>query len=170
MFLEVQKRGVKTPTARLLFYSPKPTTAAQAEPAQGAEGDTVWVPPEWRMLGAASSGGPGPSAVCQPREGGAAAAQGRHTQALSREPLGHLTLCFPARGRTWLQPPTPTAQCTRTPCGPQACVPPCSGAAPSQPPEAAPGEGRIPAYPPLRTQALHCLAHSRVFHKLWMIR
>lgn len=144
LFLEVQKRGVKTPTAHLLFYSPKPSTAAQAEPAQGAEGDTAWVPPERRMLGAASSG--------WPRAQHCLSAPGRRccrpTQALSREPLGHLTLCFPRRGRTWLQPPTRTAQCTRTPSGPQACAPPCSGAAPSQPPGAAPGEGRIPAYPP----------------------
>lgn len=133
MFLEAQKRGVRTPTAHLLFYSPKPTTANQLS----AEGDTAWVPPERPMLGAACSGWP--SAVCQPQD-------------------IYLTLCFPPRGRTWLQPPTPTARSTRTPC---------FGAAPSQPPGAAPGEGRDPADPLLRTQALHCLAHSRFFRKLW---
>lgn len=55
---------------------------------------------------------------------------------------------------------TPTAQCTRTPCGPRAFAHPCSGAAPSQPPGTEPGEGRGPAYPPLCAQALRCLAHS----------
>lgn len=87
LFLEVQKRGAKTPTAHLLFCSPKPTIAAQAEPAQEAEGDTAWVTPEqcWVQL---PQGGPGPSTVCQPQEG--AAAPGQATQAHSREPLGHL--------------------------------------------------------------------------------
>lgn len=117
--------------------------------------------PTGAMLGAASSGRPR-AQYCLSAPGRRCSTQGRSTQAHSREPPGHLTSAsHPEAGPGFsLSPPQP-----RIP-GLPAASGLCSSllcAVPSQPPGAVPGEGRGPAYPPLRTQALYCLAHSRFF-------
>lgn len=157
LFPEVQKRDAKTPTVHLLFHSLKPTIASQAEPAQGVTAGSHRSDAGCSFLRVAQ----GPGLFVSPRKYCSGAGQ-----AHSRQPWDISSSSHPKAGPGFSLPPhSPEGRDSLRPKPSQlpalCCTFPASrGWA---------WRGQSPAYPPLCTQALHCLAHGRFFHELWMI-